>query len=206
MRQCRIMTRCSIVLIQLMMMTTTALVVPFTKITTVPSRNCRHTSSSSSSSSSLQQALVRPHPLVRYFPVTATTTTSLRNDNNQDINGASSSSSSSGSAKDDMIVARRIIVQGDIGGYYRSCVVNEAGKFRRLVGTMSPTSSDSNEAEIYVEGKAYLVEGFIRWCQRSKVGLNQIITVKNVYEEEPTGMYDDFYVPASSSNNDNNNN
>ena len=199
MRQCRIMTRCSIVLIQLMMMTTTALVVPFTKITTVPSRNFRHTSSSSS----LQQVLVRPHPLVRYSPVT---TTSLRNDNNQDMNGASSSTNSSGSAKDDMIVARRIIVQGDIGGYYRSCVVNEAGKFRRLVGTMSPTSSDSNEAEIYVEGKAYLVEGFIRWCQRSKVGLNQIITVKNVYEEEPTGMYDDFYVPASSSNNDNNNN
>ena len=201
MRQCRIMTRCSIVLIQLMMMTTTALVVPFTKITTVPNRNCRHTSSSSTSS--LQQVLVRPHPLVRYSPVT---TTSLRNGNNQDMNGASSSTNSSGSAKDDMIVARRIIVQGDIGGYYRSCVVNEAGKFRRLVGTMSPTSSDSNEAEIYVEGKAYLVEGFIRWCQRSKVGLNQIITVKNVYEEEPTGMYDDFYVPASSSNNDNNNN
>jgi hypothetical protein len=75
----------------------------------------------------------------------------------------------------------------------------KAGKFRRLVGTMSPMDLSSDEAEIYVEGKLYMVEGFIRWCQRSKVGLNQIITVKDVYEEEPTGMYDDFYAPTTGS-------
>ena len=81
-------------------------------------------------------------------------------------------------AEDD-IVAKRIVVKGDVqGGYYRSCVLNEvstetlkgsevkarrrlanflaldntiqAGRFRRLVGTMTPPD-DSNKAEIYVE-------------------------------------------------------
>lgn len=103
--------------------------------------------------------------------------------------------------KSDEIVARRIIVKGDVqGGYYRSCVLNEAGKFRRLVGTMSPIDASTDEAEIYVEGKLRMVEGFIRWCQRSNVGLNQIISVKDVYVEEPTGMYDDFYAPVTTSN------
>jgi len=52
---------------------------------------------------------------------------------------------------DSDLIARKIIVSGDVqGGYYRSCVFNEAGRFRRLVGTMSPPE-DSNEAEIYVE-------------------------------------------------------
>jgi hypothetical protein len=80
---------------------------------------------------------------------------------------------------DDDYVAKRIIVKGDVqGGYYRSCVLNEvrthgrigrvcpaknantvlrifslsfqAGRFRRLVGTMSPPD-DSEIAEIYVE-------------------------------------------------------
>ncbi len=51
----------------------------------------------------------------------------------------------------DEIVARRIIVEGDVqGGYYRSCVRNEAGRFRRLSGTMTPPD-DSGTAEIYVE-------------------------------------------------------
>jgi hypothetical protein len=62
---------------------------------------------------------------------------------------------------------------------------------------MSPPDLSSDETEIYVEGKLYMVEGFIRWCQRSKVGLNQIIVVKEIYEEEPTGLYDDFYAPAT---------
>ena len=54
------------------------------------------------------------------------------------------------------IVARRIIVEGDVqGGYYRSCVRNEAGRFRRLSGTMTPPD-DSNTAEIYVEVCIYL--------------------------------------------------
>jgi acylphosphatase len=95
---------------------------------------------------------------------------------------------------DDEIVARRIIVKGDVqGGYYRACVLNEAGKFRRLVGTMSPPDDSSDEAEIYVEGKRNMVEGFVRWCQRSKVGLNQLVVVTDVHAEEPTGLYEGFY-------------
>ena len=49
------------------------------------------------------------------------------------------------------IVGKRIIVTGDVnGGYLRTCISNEAGKFRRLLGTMSPPD-DGDEAEIYVE-------------------------------------------------------
>eukprot|EP00571_Detonula_confervacea_P007943 CAMPEP_0172314560 /NCGR_PEP_ID=MMETSP1058-20130122/22835_1 /TAXON_ID=83371 /ORGANISM="Detonula confervacea, Strain CCMP 353" /LENGTH=104 /DNA_ID=CAMNT_0013028455 /DNA_START=82 /DNA_END=393 /DNA_ORIENTATION=+ len=37
------------------------------------------------------------------------------------------------------IIARRIIVTGSVdGGYYRTCVKNEASRFRRVFGTMSP--------------------------------------------------------------------
>mmetsp|Transcript_11600 Transcript_11600/g.15292 ORF Transcript_11600/g.15292 Transcript_11600/m.15292 type:complete len:154 (-) Transcript_11600:190-651(-) len=93
-------------------------------------------------------------------------------------------------------IARRIIVEGDVqGGYYRSCVLNEGGRFRRLVGTMSPPD-DTKRAEIYVEGKRNVVEGFVRWCKKSSknVGLSQLITVAEVMKEEPTGLYDDFYV------------
>jgi len=51
----------------------------------------------------------------------------------------------------DEIVGKRIIVTGDVnGGYLRTCISNEAGKFRRLLGTMSPPD-DGDEAEIYVE-------------------------------------------------------
>mmetsp|Transcript_127530 Transcript_127530/g.366885 ORF Transcript_127530/g.366885 Transcript_127530/m.366885 type:complete len:143 (+) Transcript_127530:109-537(+) len=92
------------------------------------------------------------------------------------------------------IVARRIIVKGDVqGGYYRSCVLNEAGRFRRLIGTMSPPD-DTDKAEIYVEGKRKMVEGFVRWCQKGNVGLSQVVGVEEVVEEEPTGLYDGFYV------------
>lgn len=92
------------------------------------------------------------------------------------------------------IIARRVIVEGDVqGGYYRSCVRNEAGRFRRLSGTMSPPD-DSGKAEIYVEGKRKMLEGFLRWCQKSDVGLSQQITVSEILEEDPTGLYDDFYV------------
>jgi hypothetical protein len=56
----------------------------------------------------------------------------------------------------DEIVARRIILEGDVqGGYYRSCVRNEAGRFRRLSGTMTPPD-DSKTAEIYVEVRIML--------------------------------------------------
>ncbi|CAJ1958832.1 unnamed protein product [Cylindrotheca closterium] len=92
------------------------------------------------------------------------------------------------------IVARRITVKGAVqGGYYRSCVNNEAGKFRRLVGTMSPPD-ESDEAEIYVEGKRKLMAGFIRWCKKGDVGLNQQAKVIDVKEEDPTGLYESFYV------------
>ena len=53
---------------------------------------------------------------------------------------------------------------------------------------------DSKEAEIYVEGKRKMVNGFVRWCKKSDVGLSQVISVKEVLEEEPTGLYDDFYI------------
>mmetsp|Transcript_26438 Transcript_26438/g.37277 ORF Transcript_26438/g.37277 Transcript_26438/m.37277 type:complete len:143 (+) Transcript_26438:160-588(+) len=97
-------------------------------------------------------------------------------------------------ADKDEIVARRIIVTGDVqGGYYRACVNNEAGKFRRLIGTMTPPD-DTREAEIYVEGKRKMVDGFVRWCKKGNVGLSQVTAVKDVIEEVPTGLYDGFYV------------
>jgi acylphosphatase len=55
---------------------------------------------------------------------------------------------------------------------------------------------DSSEAEIYIEGKRRMVEGFVRWCSKGDVGLSQVITVKEVVDEEPTGMYDEFYVKS----------
>lgn len=71
--------------------------------------------------------------------------------------------------------------------------ITQAGRFRRLVGTMSPPD-DTNMAEIYVEGKKKMVDGFVRWCERGNVGLSQVIKVKEIIDEEPTGLYDDFYV------------
>jgi acylphosphatase len=95
---------------------------------------------------------------------------------------------------DEDLVAKRIIVKGDVqGGYVRACVLNEAGRFRRLVGTMTDPDPSSETAEIYVEGKSKLVEGFVRWCQRGKVGLSQTLTVLDIIEEEPTGLYESFY-------------
>mmetsp|Transcript_776 Transcript_776/g.833 ORF Transcript_776/g.833 Transcript_776/m.833 type:complete len:154 (+) Transcript_776:150-611(+) len=94
------------------------------------------------------------------------------------------------------VVACRILLKGDVGGgYYRSCVKNEATQFRNLCGTMTPPDDDT--AEIYVEGKRKTVEGFVRWCERAdkKVGMSQIIKVESVsYEDEPTGLYDGFYI------------
>jgi acylphosphatase len=60
---------------------------------------------------------------------------------------------------------------------------------------MSPPD-DTDSAEIYVEGKRKLVDGFVRWCRRGNknVGLNQITQVKEVIDENPVGLYDDFYV------------
>jgi hypothetical protein len=39
-----------------------------------------------------------------------------------------------------------------------------------------------------------MIDGFIRWCEKGDVGLNQNSSVVNVKEEEPTGLFDDFYV------------
>lgn len=69
----------------------------------------------------------------------------------------------------------------------------QAGRFRRLVGTMSPPDDASREAEIYVEGKRKMVDGFLRWCQKGDVGLSQVVKVIEVVDEEPTGLYDAFY-------------
>ena len=60
---------------------------------------------------------------------------------------------------------------------------------------MSPPG-DSDTAEIYVEGTAKNVHGFLRWCKRGRksIGLNQNLDVIDVIEEEPTGLYDGFYI------------
>eukprot|EP00984_Skeletonema_dohrnii_P032753 scaffold27403_cov94-Skeletonema_dohrnii-CCMP3373.AAC.1 len=98
------------------------------------------------------------------------------------------------------VIARKITVCGDVdGGYYRSCVKNEGSRFRKLSGTMSPPD-DSKKAEILVEGRRKMVDGFVRWCERGNVGLSQRITVESVKEEDPTGLYDDFYVPTGRDN------
>jgi acylphosphatase len=69
---------------------------------------------------------------------------------------------------------------------------SQAGRFRRLTGTMSPPD-DSKTAEIYVEGTRKMVEGFVRWCKKSNVGLSQVVTVTEITEADPTGLYDSFY-------------
>ena len=53
---------------------------------------------------------------------------------------------------------------------------------------------DTDKAEIYVEGKRKMVDGFVRWCKKSDVGLSQVVGVQEIFDEEPTGLYDDFYV------------
>jgi acylphosphatase len=57
---------------------------------------------------------------------------------------------------------------------------------------MSPPD-DSTTAEIYVEGKRKMVDGFVRWCKKGNVGLSQVVTVTEVIEADPTGLYDAFY-------------
>ena len=71
---------------------------------------------------------------------------------------------------------------------------SQASRFRSLAGTMTPPDQSSQVAEIIVEGKRKQVDSFVRWCQKSDVGLSQVISVSNVLDEEPTGLYDDFYV------------
>ena len=47
---------------------------------------------------------------------------------------------------------------------------------------------------VTMKGKRKMVEGFVRWCQKGNVGLSQVVGVEEVTEEEPTGLYDGFYV------------
>mmetsp|Transcript_24505 Transcript_24505/g.37120 ORF Transcript_24505/g.37120 Transcript_24505/m.37120 type:complete len:158 (-) Transcript_24505:243-716(-) len=109
-------------------------------------------------------------------------------------------SSTEGGGDPSEVIARKITVCGDVdGGYYRSCVKNEGSRFRKLSGTMSPPD-DSKKAEILVEGRRKMVDGFVRWCERGNVGLSQRITVESVKVEDPTGLYDDFYVPTGRDN------
>eukprot|EP00591_Stephanopyxis_turris_P009904 CAMPEP_0195518774 /NCGR_PEP_ID=MMETSP0794_2-20130614/13646_1 /TAXON_ID=515487 /ORGANISM="Stephanopyxis turris, Strain CCMP 815" /LENGTH=64 /DNA_ID=CAMNT_0040647797 /DNA_START=476 /DNA_END=673 /DNA_ORIENTATION=+ len=54
---------------------------------------------------------------------------------------------------------------------------------------------DSDSAEIYVEGKRKVVNGFVNWCRKAdkKIGLNQVIKVTDVnLDLEPTGQYESF--------------
>lgn len=96
---------------------------------------------------------------------------------------------------DNEFVAKRIIVEGDVHGYYRSCVRNEASRFRSLVGSMTDPDDTSPRAEIYVEGKRKMVDSFLRWVHRENaVGLSQVVEVLEVIEEEPTGLYESFFV------------
>lgn len=44
------------------------------------------------------------------------------------------------------------------------------------------------------QGKRKTVDGFIRWCERGSVGLSQVVKVSKVIDEDPTGLYDGFYV------------
>jgi len=46
------------------------------------------------------------------------------------------------------------------------------------------------------QGTPRNVEGFIRWCKKGtkSIGLSQTLDVIEVLEEEPTGLYDGFYV------------
>ena len=47
-----------------------------------------------------------------------------------------------------------------------------------------------------IQGKRKMVDGFIRWCKKGDVGLSQKVTVESITDEEPTGLFDDFYVPT----------
>jgi len=92
--------------------------------------------------------------LVLFYSTTVNAFVSPRNLSQRSF-GTHIAAESSDNSPDD-IIARRIIVEGDVeGGYYRSCVRNEAGRFRRLSGTMTPPD-DSRKAEIYVEVRAIL--------------------------------------------------
>lgn len=126
--------------------------------------------------------------------ISRSTTTGLFADNKSSSSDATSSSAVSDPNNE--IISAKISLEGDVdGGYYRACVLNEAGKFRRLVGTMTPPEGN-RKAEIYVEGKKKMVEGFIRWCQRGNknVGLCQLTEVTNVeYGDEILGLYEEFY-------------
>jgi hypothetical protein len=48
-----------------------------------------------------------------------------------------------------------------------------------------------------MKGKRKMVDGFLRWCRKGNVGLSQVVTVAEVEEAEPTGLYDGFYAKTN---------
>jgi hypothetical protein len=42
-----------------------------------------------------------------------------------------------------------------------------------------------------------MVDGFLRWCKKGNVGLSQVVTVAEVVDSEPTGLYDGFYAKTN---------
>lgn len=39
-----------------------------------------------------------------------------------------------------------------------------------------------------------MVDGFVRWCEKGDVGLNQQAKVTELKDEEFTGLYEGFYI------------
>eukprot|EP00587_Corethron_hystrix_P012355 CAMPEP_0113311860 /NCGR_PEP_ID=MMETSP0010_2-20120614/8918_1 /TAXON_ID=216773 ORGANISM="Corethron hystrix, Strain 308" /NCGR_SAMPLE_ID=MMETSP0010_2 /ASSEMBLY_ACC=CAM_ASM_000155 /LENGTH=177 /DNA_ID=CAMNT_0000167563 /DNA_START=129 /DNA_END=662 /DNA_ORIENTATION=- /assembly_acc=CAM_ASM_000155 len=95
---------------------------------------------------------------------------------------------------DEDFVALKLIVSGNIGGYYRACIKNEAERFRGLGGSMTDTDEDG-KAEINVEGPKKKVEGFCRWAKKKdSVGLSQVVNVEDLEYGPATGLYEGFYL------------
>eukprot|EP00984_Skeletonema_dohrnii_P030012 scaffold21084_cov78-Skeletonema_dohrnii-CCMP3373.AAC.1 len=110
-------------------------------------------------------------------------------------------SSTEGGGDPSEVIARKITVCGDVdGGYYRSCVKNEIEVDIILTTRFSFKSSWHNKHREVDSGRRKMVDGFVRWCERGNVGLSQRITVESVKVEDPTGLYDDFYVPTGRDN------
>lgn len=55
-------------------------------------------------------------------------------------------------------------------------------------------TNSCNFFNLIFQGKRKLVDGFVRWCKRGNVGLSQVVGVAEIIDEEPTGLYDGFYV------------
>ena len=63
-----------------------------------------------------------------------------------------------------------------------------------MIQTTFPLTSSTSL--LSTQGKRKMVDGFIRWCKKGDVGLSQKVIVESITDEEPTGLFDDFYVPT----------